>query len=93
MKMQREKRSVCVRLLTVALCLTLLGGLLPPGEVLAAALSPYCAVEMLEDGTTVYTNRDGSKTAVFEAEGIPEEEAVAGADRLIEEDGRSGRRR
>jgi len=76
-----------VRLLTAALCLTLLGGLLPPGEVLAAALSPYCAVEMLEDGTTVYTNRDGSKTVVFEAEGIPEEKAVAGADRLIEEDG------
>ena len=87
MKERREKRSVCVRLLTAALCLTLLGGLLPPGEVLAAALSPYCAVEMLEDGTTVYTNRDGSKTAVFEAEGIPEEKAAAGADRLIEEDG------
>jgi len=65
MKKRREKRSVCVRLLTAALCLTLLGGLLPPGEVLAAAISPYSQIETLADGTVIQTNKNGSKTITF----------------------------
>ena len=83
MKKRREKRSVCVRLLTAALCLTLLGGLLPPGEVLAAAISPYSQIETLADGTVIQTNKNGSKTITFSAANSTAEEDADEYDRLV----------
>jgi len=82
-----KRKTMKLRIFAVMMSLVMLSGILPPAEVLAAVLSPYTSVETTEEGVTIYSNKDGSKTAVIEIreEDIVTMESLDESDRLVEE--------